>query len=426
MKKITLIILLTINLSTAFSQANVLPAPPQQGTIALTHATIHVGNGQVINDGTIVFANDKITSVGTSAPAGDAKVIDCSGKQVYPGLILADSYLGLIDIGAIRAERDEDEIGNLNPDVRSVVAYNTDSKIINTVRSNGILLANIVPDGGILSGTSSVMQLDGWNWEDAVYKMDNGIHFRMPSLAPLSTKNSATDLLKKAYGQIDEVRTFFREAKAYLNEPTHQQTNIKFESVKGLFDGSKIFFVHCNLVNEMMIAVELAKEFNFRTVIVGGTDSYKIADYLKQNNIAVVLNQMHTLPVMQDDDIDMYAKLPYQLQQSGVLYCINDFDEMNRGRNLMFNAGVAVGFGLTKEQALQAITLSAAKILGIDKTTGSLEVGKDANIIVSDGDVLDIETSKITHAFIKGSQINLDNKQKQLYERYKTKYGITK
>jgi len=270
------------------------------------------------------------------------------------------------------------------------------------------------------------MKLDGWNWEDAVYKMDNGIHFRMPNLAPGSTKNPASDLLRKAYGQIDTVRTFFREAKAYLNDPTHQQTNIKFESVRGLFDGSKTFFVHCNLVNEMMIAVEFAKEFGFRTVIVGGTDSYKIADYLKQNNIAVVLNQMHTLPVMQDDDIDMYAKLPYQLQQAGVLYCINDFDEMTRGRNLMFNAGVAVGFGLTKEQALQAITLNAAKILGIDKTTGSLEPGKDANIIVSDGDVLDIETSKIINAFIKGSQLNLDNKQKQLYERYKTKYGITK
>jgi imidazolonepropionase-like amidohydrolase len=426
MKKIALIILQILSLSTAFSQENVLPAAPQSGSIALTHATIHTGNGQVINDGTIVFANGKIVSVGTSAPSGDTKVIDCTGKQVYPGLILADSYLGLVDIGAVRAERDADEVGDLNPDVRSVVAYNTDSKIINTVRSNGILLANIVPNGGIISGSSSVMQLDGWNWEDAVYKVDNGIHFRMPSLAPESTKNPASDLLKKAYNQIDEVRTFFREAKGYLQEPAHQQTNIKFESVKGLFDGSKIFFVHCNLVNEMMIAVELAKEFNFHTVIVGGTDSYKIADYLKQNTIAVILNQMHTLPVMQDDDIDMYARLPYQLQQAGVLYCINDFDEMNRGRNLMFNAGVAVGFGLTKEQALQAITLNAAKILGIDKTTGSLEAGKDANIIVSDGDVLDIETSKITNAFIRGSLINLDNKQKQLYERYKTRYGITK
>src|SRR4051794_14528060 len=239
MKKTTIVILSAMTLSSAFSQENVLPANAQQGTIALTHATIHVGNGQVINDGTIVFTNGKITSVGASTSSGDAKVIDCTGKQVYPGLILADSYLGLVDIGSVRAERDEEEVGDLNPDVRSVVAYNTDSKIINTVRTNGILLANIVPNGGIISGSSSVMQLDGWNWEDAVYKLDNGIHFRMPNLAPESIKNPASDLLKRAYGQIDTVRTFLREAKAYFNEITHPQTNIKFESVRGLFDGSK-------------------------------------------------------------------------------------------------------------------------------------------------------------------------------------------
>lgn len=426
MKQIIISILCAYITISTFSQANILPAEKQSQTIALTHATIHVGNGDLINDGTIIFDNGKITKVGANISTGNAKVIDCSDKQIYPGLILTDSYIGLEEIGALRSEHDESELGDLNPDVRSLIAYNTDSKIINTVRSNGILLANVVPNGGILSGTSSVMQLDAWNWEEAVYQKDNGIHFRMPSLIPYSKENAGDEVLKKAYEQIDDVRNFFREAKAYLNETTHTTTNIKFESVKGLFDGSQTFFVHCEMVNEMMIAVEFAKEFGFKTVIVGATESNKIADYLKQNNIAVILNQMHNLPVMQDDDIDTYAKLPYELQQAGVLYCINDFDEMNRGRNLMFNAGVAVGFGLTKEQALQAITLNAAKILGIDKQTGSLENGKDANIIISDGDLLDIRTSNISYAFIQGRQINLDNKQKQLYERYKTKYSISK
>ena len=426
MKKIIITIFSLYIINDCFSQANVLPANAETGTIALTHATIHIGNGDVIDDGTIVFTNGKITAVGKSADVSTAKIIDCTGKQIYPGLILTDSNIGLEEISAIRSEHDDYELGDLNPDVRSLVAYNTDSKIINTVRSNGVLLANVVPNGGILSGTSSVMQLDGWNWEDAVYKTDIGIHFRMPSLVPTSAENSASETLKKAYEQIDDVRKFFREAKAYLNETSHTITNIKFESVKGLFNQTQTFFVHCEMVNEMMIAVEFAKEFGFKTVIVGGTESNKIADYLKQNNIAVILNQMHTLPIMQDDDIDTYAKLPYQLQQAGVTYCINDFDEMNRGRNLMFNAGVAVGFGLTKEQALTAITLSAAKILNIDQQTGSLQTNKDANIIVSDGDLLDIRTSNISYAFIQGRQINLDNKQKQLYERYKTKYGITK
>jgi imidazolonepropionase-like amidohydrolase len=407
-----------------YSQPNVLPAAAQTGTIALTHATIHVGNGDVINDATIVFSNGKINAVGKDANTSNANVIDCSGKQIYPGLILSDCNLGLNEIGAIRATHDEYELGDLNPDVRAIVAYNTDSKVINTVRSNGVLLANVVPNGGILSGSSSVMQLDAWNWEDAVYQGDNGIHFRMPQLITYSADNAGSEVLKKAYEQIEDVRNFFRDAKAYLNEASHQQTNIKFESVKNLFNQSETFFVHCNLVNEMMIAVEFAKEFGFRTVVVGGAESNKIADYLKQNHIAVILNEMHNLPFIQDDDIDMYAKLPYQLQQAGVMYCINDFDQMNRGRNLMFNAGVAVGFGLTKEQALQAITLNPAKILGIDKQAGSLEAGKDANIIVSDGDLLDIRTNNIIYAFIQGRQINLDNKQKQLYERYKTKYGL--
>lgn len=426
MKKLIIIIVSAFINVIGFSQSNVLPAEKQTGTIALVHATIHVGNGDVIEDGMIVFSNGKIIKVGKYAAIADIKVIDCTGKQIYPGLILSDSNLGLEEIGAIRSEHDEYELGDLNPDVRSVIAYNTDSKVINTVRSNGILLANVVPNGGILSGSSSVMQLDGWNWEDAVYQKDNGVHFRMPSLIATSAENSLTETLKKAYSQIDDVRTFLREAKAYIAEPTHATTNIKFEAVKGLFNQSQTFFVHCEMVKEMMIAVEFAKEFGFKTVIVGGTESNKIADYLKQNNIAIILNQMHTLPVMQDDDIDTYAKLPYQLQQAGVTYCINDFDDMNRGRNLMFNAGVAVGFGLTKEQALQAITLSPAKILGIDKQTGSLEENKDANIIVSDGDLLDIRTSNISYAFIQGKQINLDNKQKQLFERYKTKYGLSK
>ena len=426
MKKLIIIIVSAFINVISFAQSNVFPAEKQAGTIALVHATIHVGNGDVIEDGMIVFSNGKIIKVGKYAAIADIKVIDCTGKQIYPGLILTDSNLGLEETGAIRAEHDDYELGDFNPDIRSLIAYNTDSKVINTVRSNGILLANVVPNGGILSGSSSVMELDGWNWEDAVYQKDNGIHFRMPSLIPTSAENSSSETLKKAYNQIDDVRTFFREAKAYFAQPMHTTTNIKFESVKGLFNQTQTFFVHCEMVNEIMIAIEFAKEFGFKTVIVGGTESIKIADYLKQNNIAVILNQMHTLPVIQDDDIDTYAKLPYQLQQAGVTYCINDFDDMNRGRNLMFNAGVAVGFGLTKEQALQAITLSPAKILGIDKQTGSLEENKDANIIVSDGDLLDIRTSNISYAFIQGKQLNLDNKQKQLFERYKTKYGLSK
>src|SRR6476646_8390515 len=410
MKKIFFSIITFCFISSTFSQDNVYPASKQIGTIVIANGTVHVGNGQVLDNASVVIANGKIAAVGSNVniPAG-ATTVNAQGKQVYPGLILTNSDLGLVEVPSVRATTDVQELGELNPNVRSIVAYNADSKIINVLRANGILLANVIPQGGIISGSSSVVQLDAWNWEDAAYKTDIGIHFRMPSLARVSESN---DPLKGAMDHIDEVRTFFREAKAYFEEPKHEHTNLKFEAVKGLFDKSQTFFVHCELVKEMMIAVDFAKEFGFKTVIIGGTDSWKIADYLKQNNIAVILNQMHTLPLMQDDDVDEAYKAPYLLQQAGVMYCISDADEMSRYRNLAFNAGVAVAYGLTKEQALEAITLSPAKILGIDDRTGTLEKGKDANIVVSYGDILDMKTSNVIYAFIQGRQINLDNKQK--------------
>ncbi len=422
MKKIFITLLVAAAITKTNAQETVYPAAAQTQTVALTHATIHIGNGQVINDGMVVFSNGKIISTGPVEPVNDnAKIIDCSGKQIYPGLIDAQTDLGLNEIGAVRSTRDEYELGDINTSVRSVIAYNTDSKIINTVRSNGILLCNVVPQGGIISGSSSVMQLDAWNWQDAVYQLDGGIHFNMPNLERFSTEG---DPAKDAMDQIETVRSFFRQAKAYLDEPKHDHTNLKFEAVKGLFSKTQTFFVHCELVKEMMIAAEFSKEFNFKTVIVGGTDSWKIADYLKQNNIGVIIDQTHQLPALQDDDVDQPYKTPYLLQQAGVIFCIADNNGETRYKNMPFNAGTAVAYGLTKEQALQSITLNAAKILGIDDKTGSLEKGKDANIIISDGDILDMKTSNVVYAFIQGRQINLDNKQKQLYEKYKYKYGI--
>lgn len=407
----------------AKAQETVYPAPAQSQNIVLTHATIHIGNGNVINDGMIFFRDGKIVSVGPTEPIKDnAKIIDCTGKQIYPGLIDAITNLGLEEISAVRATSDEYELGNINPNIQSIWAYNTDSKIINTVRSNGVLLCNVIPQGGILSGASSVMQLDAWNWEDAVYKANNGIHFNMPNLIRFGNPDS--DPVGDAMKQIDDVRTFFRQAKAYIAESKHDNTNLKFEATRGLFNQSQIFYVHCNSVKEMMLAVEFAKEFGFKTVIVGGSDSWMIADYLKQNNISVIINETHNLPSMQDDDIDQPFKTPYMLQQAGVSYCIADNNQSTKFRNLPFSAGVAVAYGLSKEQAIQAITLSAAKLLGIDNATGSLETGKDANIIVSDGDILDIKSSNVIYAFIQGRQISLDNKQKELYEKYKYKYGV--
>lgn len=446
MKKIISIFslfLLAAGITTA--QETVYPAKENKGRIYITNGTVHVGNGTVIENATIEINNGKIVNVGTNitANASGATVVDAKGKQVYPGLILPSTDLGLKEIGAgVRASNDFSELGDFNSNIRSITAYNTDSRVIGVLRSNGILLASITPEGGSVSGSSSVVQLDAWNWEDAAYKMDAGIHVNMPSfinrfgrrgggnippaiLAQLGISFSgAADPSKAALEKVEEIKNFFRQAKAYLQEGTHKNTNLKFEAVQGLFDKKQKLFVHGDQVKQMLVAIDFAKEFGFDVVIVGGSESFQIADLLKANNIAVILGEEHALPATEDDDIDQPFKTPAVLQKAGVLFALNDNSDNARYRNLSYNAGTAATYGLTKEQALQAITLNAARILGVDDRTGSIETGKDANIIISDGDILDMKSSTVTAAFIQGRQVSLDNKQKQLYERYKYKYGI--
>jgi imidazolonepropionase-like amidohydrolase len=435
MKKL-MILLAVCFANTVTAQENVYPVTENKGLVFIKNGTVHVGNGQVIENCTIKINGSKIVEVGPNVaiPSGDVKVIEAKGKHVYPGLILSASQLGLVEVNSVRATVDHTEIGTMNPGIRSIVAYNTDSKVINTLKTNGVLLANVVPQGGTISGSSSVVQLDAWNWEDATYHADGGMHLNMPSLffrpSPfaaflgLTETRNAADFVKEGLGRIEEIKNFFREAKAYHKEASHTAVNLKFEATKKLFDKKQKLFVHCDIVKEMLVAIDFAKEFGFDVVIVGGSESFLIPDLLKQNNIAVILAQRHALPTTPDDDIDLPYKSATYLQNAGVLYAINDEDGQTRGRNLPFNAGTAAAYGITKEQALSAITLNAAKILGIDDRTGSIETGKDANIVISEGDILDMRTSMITHAWIQGRQVSLDDKHKQLNERYKHKYGL--
>jgi hypothetical protein len=419
--------------NTLCAQDDVYPSKPYAGPLFIKNGIIHIGNGQVMEGGTIEVEKGKIVRVGKDIPIpmDDVKVFDVKGQHVYPGLILSSSNLGLVEIQSVKATSDVTEIGDLNPNIRSAVAYNTDSKVINVVRGNGILLANVVPQGGILSGSSSVMQLDAWNWEDAVYQGENGIHMNMPPLylkpnpfaAMMGSAQPTGDPVKKSFEQIESIKSFFRQAQAYSTQPA-SSTNLKFEAVKGLFTKKQKLFIHCDVAKEILVAIDFVKEFGFEVVIVGGSESYQVADLLKKYNIAVILMQMHELPTLADDDVDLPYKLPYLLQKAGVLFAINDEDGQHRGMNLPFNAGTAAAYGLTKEEALSAITLNAAKILGIGDRTGSIEVGKDANIVVSKGDILDMRTNAITLAVIQGRTIDLNNKHKQLYDRYMLKYGL--
>jgi len=431
MKKVFFIMQTSFLLSiVAKAQDDVYPTPAQKGTFYITNATIHVGSGTVINNGTIKITDGKIVKVGTNISAsGD--IIDGKGKQVYPGLILPESDLGLKEIAnAVRGSNDYQELGEWNQNVQSAVAYNKDSKIINTLKSNGIVLTNVAPAGSLIAGTTSVMQLDAWNWEDALYKRNTGIVFYMPSLINRRPRfggrgqQPETDPVKEGLDKIEEVKKFFREAKAYSQEADHAQTNLKFEALKPLFTKQAKLFIHADVVKQLLVAVDFAKEFGIDVVIVGGAESWQIADLLKKNNISVILSREYNLPETDDEDIDQTFKTPYMLKQAGVLFALNDDNDETRYRNLAFNAGTAAAYGLTKEEALQSITLNAAKILGIDDRTGTIEEGKDANIVITDGDILDMRTSIVSAVFIQGRKVSLENKQTQLYNRYMTKYGL--
>lgn len=439
MQKIIFSTLLTVSLSLLQAQETVLPAKEQKGSFYLTNATIHIGNGKVIQNGTIKVTNGKIEAVGDNiaVPAGADNVTNLKGQDLYPGLILPSSTLGLIEISSVRATQDAREIGEMNPSVRSIVAYNSDSKVINTLRSNGILLANVVPQGNFVAGTSSVVQLDAWNWEDAAYKTDAGLHVYMPSLLPRPSFGGrgggfgmgnfgaqGGDPVKEGLEKMEGLKTFFREAKAYQQLTDRKATNLKFEAVKDLFERKQKLYMHATTAKQILVALDFVKEFGFDMVIVGGSESYQVADLLKQHDVSVILQQPHSLPTAGDDDVDQPYKTAAQLKKAGVLFSISDDDSQTRGRNLAFNAGTAAAYGLDKEEALAAITLNAARIMGVADKTGSIEVGKDANIVVSSGDLLDMRNSNVTAAYIQGRKIDLTDKHKLLNDRFEQKYEL--
>ena len=433
MKYLYIIVALFI-VNNAFGQ-NPAPAKPQTNNILIMGGRIHFGNGKVLQRGSISIVNGKIESI-TDLDSFKFKdtsinlkattdIVDAHGKDIYPAFIGMNTILGLSEIEAARATNDYYEVGSLNPNVRSIIAYNTDSKVPATVRSNGVLLAQVVPQGGTISGQSSVVELDAWNWEDAAYKIDEGIHLHWPSMYINKSPNAEKEELQKEKMEkaMHNINDLFKNAKAYSMIKNPEEKNLKSESMRGLFDGTKKLYVHCNYVKEIIAAVNFCKEYGIKMVLVGGEDAWRITDLLKANDIPVVLGRSHSLPSREDEDVDLPYKLPYLLQQAGVNYCIS-VDGFWQVRNLSFNAGTPVAYGLTKEQALSAITLNAAKILGIDNTVGTIEVGKDATLIISDGDALDMKSNNITTAFIRGKSINLDNIQKQLYKKYMDKYGL--
>jgi len=412
--------------TTSYAQANISPAAKQSQAIAITGATIHVGNGTVIENGTLVFDKGKIVSVSAAGAAqSGATEIKANGKHIYPGFIAPITNLGLTEFESVKATLDFNEIGNMNPHVRSLVAYNTDSKVPATLRSNGVLMAQITPQGGTIAGSSSVVQLDAWNWEDAALRTDDAIHLNWPAI-PRSRFGRSTmseeAMRERRDAALSELESFFAEAKAYA-EGKPSVTNPRLAAMKHVFDGKEKLFITADSQKDIVAAVNFAKKHKITPVLVGGDEAHLIIDFLKENNITVVVKQPHALPNSVDDDVNMPYKNASVLANAGVPIVIS-IDGYWQQRNLPFMAGTVAAWGLDKEKALQAITLNTARALGIDKTAGSLEAGKDATLFISTGDALDMTTINVEQAFIQGRNISLDNLHKQLNKKFSDKYGL--
>jgi imidazolonepropionase-like amidohydrolase len=403
--------------------------------VLLANGVAHIGNGVVLENSLIAFSDGKIELV------ADARVtkIDISkfdttinlyGKHIYPGLIAPNCILGLQEAESVRQTSDYAEVGDYNPHIRSLIAFNAESKILQTVKTNGVLYVQSTPRDGVISGMSSVLATDGWNWEDAVVKVDDGVHLNFPKSIQRHgwwAEQQPSDKNNKYTEQVNELVAFFQNSSAYNKQVTVNDKNLRYEAMKGIFDGTKNLYIHTDYIKDIISVINFVKQFNLKKVVlVGAKDCYKVTSLLKENNISVMLNRLHDLPELPEAEIDLMYKLPYLLQKDSVLFCLQnqgDMEAMN-ARNLAFLAGTAVAYGLTKEQALQSITLNSAKILGVDHLIGSIEVGKLASIVVSEGDLLDMKTNAVILAYINGRPINLNNFQNELYKKYSNKLGI--
>ena len=422
---------LALMLGASAAWAQPTPGAEQSRSMLILGATAHLGTGDVLEDCAVGFRDGKIDYVGRSFQVNRQKyddILDATGQHLYPGFIVTNTTLGLQEIGAVRATQDQYEVGTFRPNVRSVIAFNTDSEIPPTVRTNGVLMGQITPRGGVVSGSSGVVHFDGWNWEDAAMVMVDGIHLNWPSTHHRHRSDGKVDIQRrKTYDQQKhEIERFFGEAQAYAAAPRGSVTDVRHEGMRGLFDGSLCLYVHTNDARAITEAVHFKRDLGIeRMAIVGGYDAYLVADLLRENDVAVMLQSVHSLPRFADDDVDLPFKLPKLLMDEGLTVALQvdkRMTEMN-SRNLPFYAGTARTYGLTEEQAIQALTRNPARILGIDDQVGTLERGKVATMFLSEGDALDMRTNSLTHAWIEGRDIDLDNRQRQLYRKFQTKYG---
>ena len=417
-------------------------APPQTNPIFLVGATVHTGNGETIENGVVAFNEGRITLVGKADDimpriklSADTQIIDLSGKHIFPGMIGAVTLLGLDEISALRAMRDFEEVGDSTPEVRAFVAVNPDSTLIPVARTNGILTAGVFPTGGLISGRASVIALDGWTNEDMTLDRDAGLIINWPTMRPGRNRfgeerSGADDRIEQRMATLNE---WFDQALAYRalkKSDASTPTDLRLEALGTVLPGDdqNPVFIRADDYDQIVAAVNWAAGRKFKPVIIGGQDAHLCTDLLKAHDAAVVVQGVHRFPKRADSAFDDPFTLPAKLEAAGVRWCLASGAETGHERNLLDNAGMAVAYGLPLEAGVRSLTSSAAQILGMGDELGTLENGKRATLIVTDGHALE-NTSFVVHAFIDGRKIDLSNKQTELRDKYREKYrqlGVTR
>ena len=403
------------------------PGEAQARPVLLRGGDLYTVANGVLEGTDLLFEDGRISRIGKNldAPA-DATVVDVTGKRVYPGLIAAHTGLGMVEIGAVRATRDNDEVGDFTPEVEAHVAYNPDSEVIPTVRSHGITTAQVIPWGSVMPGRTFITHLDGWTKEDAALRLVDGLAIEWPRAAVIQAWwMSATpeEQRKRMQEEREALRRFFEEARAYHRareaDPAMPE-DIRLEAMRPIVTGELPVYIEADDYRQIVEAVSFAAEMGVRMVLVGGDDAYQLTDLLKEHDIPVILGSTTERPAREDEDYDLAFRLPALLNEAGVRWCLSHPETWDT-RNLPLQAGLAAGHGLSHDDALRSVTLSVAEILGVDAVMGSLEVGKHATLFVSEGDVLDLLGQKVVQMYIEGREIDLDNRHKELFRKYRAK-----
>src|SRR5215211_1078195 len=431
MKMVTAVALLVV-LSCLLQASEQLPAPAQDHPIAIKGATIHPVSGPEIPNGVLVFDKGKISAVSADAPLPPgAEVIDASGKHIYPGLISANTILGLTEISAARATLDFAEQGTINPNARTALSINPDSELLPVARANGILTVLTAPQGGLISGQSAVLRMDGWTPEQMTVRSPAALHVRWPAMRIDRTpraRKSVDDQQKEIDKAQKSIRDAFAIARSYWQARKTAgpdfKSDLRWESMVPVFDGTLPVFVHADTLAEIEAALAWARDAQLKIVLVGGHDAWRMAAQLKENDTPVIIALATALPLRRDDSYDSAFSNAARLHEAGVRFCIatnGQRSEAAHDRNLPYEASMAAAFGLPKDEALKAVTLYPAQLLGVADQLGSLEPGKAATLMITSGDPLDFPT-QIEMAFIDGRKIDLANRQTHLRDKYVEKY----